>query len=71
MEIEDNICYVERESEFDSELSSEEETPEERVGDGAFGRSLISELTKKQRKLAMNEVDVYGVDPMHQASQAQ
>jgi len=47
VEIEDNICYVERESEFDSEISSEEETPEERVGDGAFGRSLISELTKK------------------------
>ena len=26
---------------------SEEETPEERIGDGAFGKSLISELTKK------------------------
>ena len=29
VEIEDNIVYVERESEFDSEISSEEETPEE------------------------------------------
>ena len=71
VEIEDNICYVERESEFDSEVSSEEETPEERVGDGAFGRSMIAELTKKQRKLAVSEVDVYGLDPLHQASQAQ
>lgn len=93
IEIEDNICYVERESEFDSEISSEEETPEERVGDGFFGRSLIStsqeidatklliglestglqgsDLTKKQRKLAANDIDIYGVDPMHQVSQAQ
>ena len=71
VEIEDNIVYVERESEFDSEISSEEETPEEQVGDGAFGRSLISELTKKQRKLAANEVDVYSMDPTHNASVAQ
>ena len=65
VEIEDNIVYVERESEFDSEISSEEETPEEQVGDGAFGRSLIADLTKKQRKLATNDIDIYGVDPMH------
>ena len=68
VEIEDNIVYVEQESEFDSEISSEEETPEEQVGDGAFGRSLIAELTKKQRKLAATEVDVYSIDPEHQAS---
>lgn len=47
VEIEDNIVYVERESEFESEMSSEEETPEEQVGDGAFGRSLIQDLTKQ------------------------
>ena len=47
VEIEDNIVYVERESEFESEISSEEDTPEEQVGDGAFGRSLLAELTKK------------------------
>lgn len=47
VEIEDNIVYVEKEDEFESEISSEEETPEESVGDGAFGRSLISELTKQ------------------------
>ena len=70
VEIEDNIVYVEQESEFDSEISSEEETPEELVGDGAFGRSLIAELTKKQRKLAATEVDVYSIDPEHQASLA-
>ena len=29
VEIEDNIVYVEKEDEFESEVSSEEETPEE------------------------------------------
>ena len=40
-EIEDNILYVEKEDEFENEVSSEEDTPEEQLGDGAFGRSLI------------------------------
>ena len=65
VEIEDNIVYVEREDEFDSDISSEEETPEEQVGDGAFGKSLISDLTKKQRKLASKDVDIYSMDPLH------
>jgi len=47
VEIEDNIIYVEKEAEFDSEVSSEEDTPETQVGDRAFGRSLIAGLTKK------------------------
>ena len=71
VEIEDNIVYVERESEFESEISSEEDTPEEQVGDGAFGRSLLAELTKKQRKLAKKDIDIFSINPMHQVSVAQ
>jgi len=62
--------YVEREDEFESEVSSEEETPEEQLGDGAFGRSLINELTKKQRKLAHSEPDIFAVDAKHKVSTA-
>ena len=47
VEIEDNIVYVEKEGEFDSEISSEEDTPEIEIGDGAFCHSLIADLTKK------------------------
>ena len=71
VEIEDNIVYVEREDEFESELSSDEDIPEEQLGDGAFGRSLIAELTKKQRKLANSEPDIFNIDPKHSTSTAQ
>lgn len=71
VEIEDNIVYVEKENEFDSEISSDEDTPEIEIGDGAFGRSLIADLTKKQRKLVSNKIDIYGIDPMHQVTIAQ
>ena len=63
VEIEDNIVYVEKESEFESDISSEEDTPESEVGD--FGRGLLGKLTKKQRKLAVEQIDIYGVDPKH------
>ena len=63
--------YVEREDEFESEVSSEEDTPEEQLGDGAFGRSLLGELTKKQRKLARSEPDIFTVDLKHQVSKVQ
>jgi len=46
-EIEDNILYVEKEDEFESEISSEDETDEEKLGNGAFGKSLIKGLTKQ------------------------
>ena len=71
VEIEDNVVFIEREDEFESEISSEEETPEEHLGDRAFARSLISELTKKQRKLAHSEPDIYGIDPQHSMSMVQ
>ena len=71
VEIEDNIVYVEKEGEFDAEISSDEDTPEIEIGDGAFGRSLIADLTKKQRKLVSNKIDIYGIDPMHQVTIAQ
>ena len=70
VEIEDNIVYVEREDEFESEASSDDEMVEVAQEDG-FGRSLISDLTKKQKKLACNEIDIYSIDAMHSATTAQ
>ena len=55
--------YVEKEDEFESEISSEDETEEEKLGDGAFGKSLIKGLTKKQKKLARVDVDIDWIDP--------
>lgn len=70
-EIEDNIIYVENEDEFESEESSEEDTPEEKIGKGAFGKSLIQELTKKQKKLARVDVDIDTIDHLHLSSPEQ
>ena len=70
-EIEDNILYVEKEDEFEEEVSSEEETPEEQIGDGAFGKSLIKDLTLKQKKLARVDIDIDTIDHLHQATPEQ
>ena len=69
-EIEENIEYVEKEDEFESEVSSEEEASEDVQKDDAFPGSLIADLDKKQRKLAKTEIDVDTVDPLHQATVA-
>lgn len=82
VEIEDNIVYVEKEDEFESEASSDEEVTAEvaaavendhfvaasqqlRPHAVAPSRSLLGELTKKQRKMAANEIDIFSIDPMH------
>lgn len=75
MEIEDNIVYVEKEDEFESEASSDEELTAE-VAAGVDGgprcsSSHLGELTKRQRKMAANEIDIFGIDPMHCATTAQ
>jgi hypothetical protein len=44
-EIEDNVIYVEKENEFDTPISSDEETPESQLG-GTEKPSLIQTLTK-------------------------
>ena len=70
-EIEDNILYVEKEDEFENEVSSEEDTPEEQIGDGAFGKSLIQDLSMKQKKLARVDLDIDTIDPLHLSSPEQ
>ena len=70
-EIEDNILYVEKEDEFENEISSDEDTMEEDIGDGAFGKSLIRKLSKKQKKLARNKIDIDTIDKLHLASSEQ
>ena len=53
---------------FCNEVSSEEDTPEEKISDGAFGKSLIKDLSAKQKKLARVDIDIDSIDHLHLAS---
>lgn len=59
-EIDENIEYVEREDEFEAEISDEDIT-----------YKLLSEDEKKKRKLAKNVIDIETISPDHLCTYAQ
>jgi hypothetical protein len=62
VEIDDNKEYIEREDEFEKELSD----PEEFGGyEDIKINGKIDEEKKKQKKLARNKIDIENTDPFH------